>query len=97
MVAYCAHKFSLNEDTTTIEFNHFNGVENYIYPTLSVCFTGRGIFDVSKIEDETKSDGQYKKFLNGELWDEKFLNVNYENVSLDAKNMLENLVLQSSN
>ena len=79
----------LDEDTSTIEFHSFNGKGDNIYPTLSLCFRGKGIFDQALIRRKTKSQLSYSSFLDGQDWDNRLLEIDYDNVSLDARKMVE--------
>lgn len=97
MIAYGVYKFWLNEDTTVIVFNRFNGNGIDIYPTLSFCFKGKGVFDTERIKNETKSETDYRKFLDGKVWDNKLLVLDYDNVSCNAEKMLDYLYIKSSN
>ena len=97
MISYCIYKFWLNEDTTTIVFNRFNGSGIDIYPTISVCFKGKGFFDTEKIRNETNSEVEFKKFLEGKIWDDKLANVGYDNVTLKAEEMIQQFHIKSSN
>ena len=97
MVAYCLHKFMLDEDTSTIEFHSFNGKGDNIYPTLSLCFRGKGIFDQALIRRKTKSQLSYSSFLDGQDWDNRLLEIDYDNVSLDARKMVEYIRMYPSN
>ena len=72
----------LNEDSSIIEFNTFNGVGNDIYPTLTICFSGRGIFRLKYIKEKYGTRTHYEHFLRGEVWDDKLNKVEYEEVSL---------------
>ena len=97
MIVYCIYKFWLNEDTTTIVFNRFNGTGMDIYPTISICFKGKGIFDTEKIKNETNSEVEFKKFLEGKIWDDKLVSLDYDNVSLKAEEMIQQFHIKSSN
>ena len=99
MITYCFYKFLLNEDMSTIEFKMFNGAGNDIYPTLSLCFGGTGIFDTAKIKKrlQRKKKPHYREFLLGEKWDEELLNINYEAVTLDARKLIRHISFYSSN
>lgn len=97
MIVYCVYKFWLNEDTTTIIFNRFNGSSIDPYPTVSLCFKGKGFFDTLKIKNDTKSETEYKKFLEGKVWDDKLLDVDYDNVSWKAEEIFQHFYIKSSN
>ena len=98
MASYCAYKFYLNEDNSVIEFESFDGVGKNIYPTISFCFYGDGMFDNKTIwnefvtENTTKNikptNRYYERFLLGEIWAEEFLNISYNKVTPDWKRIL---------
>ena len=94
MVSYCIYKFYLNEDSSIIEFRTFTGEGNHIYPTLTVCFSGYGIFNQERIETNAK---KYRRFLRGDLWDEGLQNADYDDVSLKGELIFEHLSLGSFN
>ena len=97
MISYCVYKFLLDDDMTSIVFRQFNGKGDEIYPSLSLCFKGKGVFDTVKIQKLFNSNLDYQKFLNGRAWDKRMLDVNYDNVSLDAQKLFEHVKLQASN
>ena len=83
--AYCAYKFYLNEDISVVEFDKFNGNDKNIYPTLSLCFYGGGMFNqkwiaqnhiAEEIVNTTIPKGKYyEQFFLGKLWIKEFLNI----------------------
>ena len=106
MSVYCAHKFYLNKDSSVVEFHNFNGNENSIYPTLSLCFNGGGMFNQRLISKDhlpveikntsIKKEKYYEQFLLGNLWTKEFLNISYSNVTLDMRRILKNLKIFSA-
>ena len=97
MVSYCIYKFFLNEDSSIIEFNTFTGDGNHIYPTLTVCFSGDGIFNQERIKKKTGTSRKYGRFLRGDLWKKKLLDADYDDVSLKGELIFEHLQLGSFN
>ena len=103
MVGYCIYKFMLNEDMSTIEFDVFTGKDKNIYPTLSLCFSGKGIFNIKKIKDEWRN---IKKKLSPVLWKKNDINTHWDNllskfdyddVSLNPRGILFHVSLNSVN
>ena len=103
---YCTYKFYLNEDISVVEFDKFNGNDSNIYPTLSLCFYGGGMFDqkwisqnhvTEEIVSTTVPKGKYyEQFLLGKLWVKEFLNISYVNVTPDFKRILRLIRLFSA-
>ena len=81
LTIYCIHRYIKNEDSTEVKYTDFHTDENSIYPSMSFCF--RDPF----IEEKFISYGlgfnasSYKEFLKGELWDERMLNIKYDEVT----------------
>ena len=99
MVCYSVFKFSLNEDMSTIEFDRFNGVGDHIYPTLSLCFNGHGIYNHKKIKKQIKNyknSEDYRKFLQGKYWNEEYLQIDAGNITVDAEKLIKDIHLYSS-
>ena len=61
-----------NESTSLVDFRAFHETEKDIYPTFSMCMTGRGIWNTKKLEEKygIKDVEKYINFLKGEVWDE---------------------------
>ena len=97
MISYCVYKFVLDDDMTSIVFRRFNGKGDEIYPTLSFCFKGKGIFDATEIRKISQSKIEYTRFLFGKDWDERLLDVEYDNVTLELDKMLKSVKLHASN
>ena len=106
MSVYCAHKFYLNKDSSVVEFHNFNGNEDNIYPTLSLCFNGGGMFNqkllskvhlpVEILNTSIKKAKYYEQFLLGNLSTRAYLNISYNNVTPDMTRILENMKLFSA-
>ena len=106
MASYCAYKFFLNEDNSVIEFESFNGDGKNIYPSVSLCFWGDGMFDNRTIwnefvtENTTKNikptNRYYERFLLGKIWAEEFLNISYNKVTPDFKRILRFVKIYSA-
>ena len=88
---------------STIEFDVFTGKDKNIYPTLSLCFSGKGIFNIQKIKDEWRN---IKKDLSPALrknnginthWDNLLSKFDYNDVSLNPREILFHVSLNSVN
>ena len=101
MVGYCIYKFMLNEDMSTIEFSMFSGSGDDIYPTLSLCFSGKGIFDLLSIKNEWKRLKQEmppefrKNYGINTHWEDTLSKIDYKNFSLQPKFILFHVGLSS--
>ena len=91
MMVYGIYRYALNEDVTTIEFKTFTGLGDGIYPSLSLCLVGPGIFDnvdlhVPHDQHTTPLDRltfEYRNLLLGDIQNDALMNVSYDNVTFD--------------
>ena len=98
MAAYCGYRFYLNEDNSVVDFKKFNGAEENIYPALSFCFWGDGMFDNKSIWQKYVTEDikntikpsikYYERFLLGKIWAEEFMNISYNEMTPDFKRIL---------
>ena len=84
---YSIIRYIKNEDVTFVKDTKFFDSKDAIYPSFSFCI------DPSFSEDNFKMYGDdainmtsYMQFLNGEIWDQRFLVVEYDNVSTSLEN-----------
>ena len=85
MIAYWVHNYSLNADTSLVEFRNFFGTEDDVYPELSVCFKNPFLKE-RLIAEYGINESLYLGFLQGSYISTKMLEIDYENVTLDFEN-----------
>ena len=94
LTIYCIYHYVQNEDVTVVNFTKFHGSNEDVYPSFSFCI---GPPFVEKKFDVYGSDVNittYTKFLEGKLWDERMLDVEYDNVTVSlADNVLDAYVV----
>ena len=91
LTIYAMYRFSKNEDTTLVRFTTFLSSKDAIYPSFSFCILPPFLekqFEVYR--DDLINMTSYKEFLDGTIWDESFLKVDYDNVTVSfIDNLLE--------
>ena len=90
----CAWRYIENDSTSLVDFRIFQHQEKDIYPSFSLCFRGGGIFDKDNLN--TKEIENYKQFLKGEIWDDEMLNIDYDEVTLNLVDYVEQVALQKN-
>ena len=83
LVVYWIYAFSQNEDLSVVEYRKYYETESDIFPTLTICLKNPIINEkfhkqVSEINQTT-----YLQFLKGNYFNRHFLNINYENVTIN--------------
>ena len=89
LISNCFYNFWLDKDTSQITFKTYHKGQDSIYPSISLCF------DWPFLKDRLVSFGDginataYSKFLSGEFWDDRFLEVDYDNVTINLESKLK--------
>ena len=93
--AYVIRQYVMDEDLTEVSFKKFHEDKDSIYPEISICLTDAYLGDQLKEIGEEINGKTYKKFLNGELWDDRMAQIDYDNVTLDIRDyILETCIRQ---
>ena len=81
--AYSVSRYFKDEDSTVIELKSFQSSQDALYPSFSFCIMNpiiEKMFDL--YGNEKVNMTSYIQFLNGEMWDDHFLEVEYDNVTI---------------
>ena len=95
LLFYCSYKYIQNESTSLVDYRVYHQSEKDIYPSLSLCFQGMGIYNATRLNktygiQDTK---EYFEFLEGRVWKEEFLDITYDDVTINLKEYIENIHL----
>ena len=86
-------KYFRNEDSSLVDYRTFHETERDIYPSISICFYGMGIYKSQKlnetygIEDAT----EYVKFLMGDIWNDDMLEIKFDDVTFDIEDRVNEI------
>ena len=98
---YGIHKYNLDQSVSMVDFKRFHSSENDLYPSLSLCFADA----ISKEKMKQKHKGRkkviYTSYLSGFMVDEylnkEYLNINYEDVAIQADEYLNEVFIKLGN
>ena len=97
LLIWCFYEYSKNEDVVEVSFKKYGEDSQSIYPDITLCFNNPFYDEELKKHDVNWNSQKYSLFLTGEqswywddgmpveYWDERVLEVSYENVSLQLK------------
>ena len=88
MVYYCCYRYYENDDVSEISFKRFNEDESSPYPALTFCLHEPFLEDKLKALGNGINSSTYMQYLKGELWDDRMVDVDYENVTINLENFL---------
>ena len=90
MTMWASLEYLKNEDVIEISYRQFDpSEEDSQYPTISLCFVD-AYKQSSFVEEDKINVTSYSKFINGDLWDETFLDVDYDDVTIDINDYIIN-------
>ena len=85
---YCVYQYMLDEDISRIVFKNFNLNENSIYPAVTLCFANPLLNDKLAEYGTGINATSYRSFLQGNLWDERMANIDFDDVSVNFEDHL---------
>ena len=99
----CINKFLKHEDISIVDFRWFHGEYSKdhkdIYPTISICFYGIStVFLDEKLKqiNPLLNAAMYSNFLNGIDWSGEMSMIDFDEVTLDIGDYLEQIRLTTT-
>ena len=89
ITCWCFHKYMQDKDVSHVNYRRFHDDINSLYPSLTLCFNNPFLEDRLKETGEGVNITTYVHFLEGNLWDKRMVNIDYDNVTVDLKDYLE--------
>ena len=88
VVIWCCFEFSKDEDVCEVLFKKFHEDEHSIYPDITFGLPNRVDETTLRTYDNSYNEMNYRRFLNNRYWDQKMLDIDFENVSMRLKDHL---------
>ena len=92
MTFWAVLEYVKNEDVIEISYRKFDQTKgDSQYPAMSLCFVdyyNQSRFEESYYDEKTINITSYSDFINGDIWDEKMLKVDYDAVTMDIRDFL---------
>lgn len=85
---YCVNRYLLNEDISVVHYKRFHSDKDAIYPSFSFCILPPFLENELKKYGNGINISSYVKFLNGQIWDERMLKIDYDNVTVSLSDNL---------
>ena len=77
----CISQYLENRDLCEIDYKTFNTDKDQIYPSVSICINNPFIEQSLAQYGQGITINKYRRFLRGEFWDSRMLNIDYDNVT----------------
>ena len=85
---YCVSQYLQNEDVSVVKYTTFHSDKDAIYPSLSFCIKPPFLEEKLKEYGEGINMSSYKKFLMGDVWNERMLGIDHGNVTVSLSDNL---------
>lgn len=85
-IAFTIHglsKYYLNEDISQVTFQEFHKAEENAYPSLAICASSTFDNNLLELHGEGINTTTYSSYLEGEDWDDRMMDIDYDNVTLN--------------
>ena len=92
-------RYLANEDLTLVQVSKYHSNEYSMYPSHTICIINPFLDDRFDIfNDDWINKFTYVKFLSGEFWDDRMLDIDYDNVTVSlVDNLLESSYITINN
>ena len=97
MTCWCFIKYCLDKDVSLVGFVTFNQDESNIYPALTICFWNPFLNEKLKSYGSGINVSTYSNFLQGKHWDNRMMDIDYDDVTVSIEDYLTEIGYQFSN
>ena len=97
LTGWCLYKYTLDEDVSLVAFVNFNDDEEKLYPALTICFWNPFINEKLKTYGLGINTSTYSKFIQGNFWDERMVNIDYDEVTVSLEKYMTEIGVQYGN
>ena len=80
--------FAQNSDVCLVDYIPYNQDGNSIYPSITIVVGNPFIKENLKVHGENITPALYSQFLEGTYWDDRMMNINYDDVTVDINDYL---------
>ena len=88
LVIWCSYEFNKNEDICEVIFKKFLDDDDSAYPILTFIIPDRFNETTLKKYDENINPEAYRNFILGQFWNDKALEIDYNDVTMDINDYL---------
>ena len=87
----------MDDDVSHVIFRDFNEDDDSRYPSVTLCFAFPFLEHKLRMIAGNITGDLYQKFLKGEYWDENMLSIDYDNVTLNLDEYINNISVFEEN
>ena len=89
LTCWCFHKFQADKDVSHVNYRRFHDSIDSIYPSLTLCFNNPYLKKKLNEAGDGINITTYVNFLEGKYWDDRMLNIDYDDVTIDLDEYLD--------
>ena len=95
LVVWCISIYMQNNSISKVEYSKFQTTEEDIYPSFSLCFGD--ILLQEKLALHGVEEQQYLDFLKGKIWEDRLIDIDYHEVSVNLTDYLVAIEMYQEN
>ena len=88
-LTWCYYEYFLDLDFSLVDHKDYDEDEDYPVPAISLCFSDPFIETNLQKFDPNITSLDYKNFLEGKIWNETMLEIDFESVTKNLDNYIE--------
>ena len=88
LTCWCVYKYVKDEDVSHVNYRRYHSEKDNIYPSLTLCFNNPFLNHKLVKYGDGINTTTYVKFLKGLHWDERMIDIHYDNVTLNIDGVL---------
>ena len=101
MFSKCLITYLKDEDNSQVEYQRFHSNNESIYPSISLCFKRPFLSEKLEAYNAMGADPidveRYSRFIYGRHWNKKFVDIDYDNVTIDLWDHLKEVSIKLAN
>ena len=97
LTGWCLYKYTLDEDVSLVAFVKFNDDKQKVYPAITFCFWNPFYNQKLKRYGTGINTSTYSYFLQGILWDDRMVSIDYDDVTVSLEDYVTEMGLQYGN
>jgi hypothetical protein len=97
LTGWCLYKYTLDEDVSLVGYVKFNDDKYKRYPAITLCFWNPFYNEKLKQYGPGINTTTYSHFLQGRLWDDRMVSIDYDDVTVSLEDYTTEIGVQYGN
>ena len=95
MIGYWAYRYTLNEDTSLVEYHHVTSIGGKAYPAITMCF--KNPFLQEQLTKKGLNESSYLDYALGKSFTGTMRDVDFGEITFDLRDYIDKTYLKFRN